>query len=124
VLVAGYATGVLGAVVPVILPASIPAAALALTLSGVLVGVQEAVERAWAADLSPDGKRGRAFGWVHAVNGIGDLVASALVGGLWWLAGPRLAFGVAAALMAAGAVMVARLRDGPDHAPAISPAAR
>ena len=69
-------------------PASIPAAAVALALSGILVGIEEAVERAWAADLAPEGRRGRAFGWVHAVNGVGDLVASVLVGGLWAVAGP------------------------------------
>lgn len=111
VLVAGYAAGVLGALVPVVAPASVAAAAVALALSGVLVGIEESVERAWAADLSVEGKRGRAFGWVHTVNGIGDLIASGLVGGLWWAVGAPVAFGVAALLMAAGAFLAARVPE-------------
>ena len=90
VLTFGYAVGAAAAVVPVVVPASIPAAAVALGLSGILVGIEEAVERAWAADLAPEGRHGRAFGWVHAVNGVGDLVASVLVGGLWALVGPSV----------------------------------
>jgi MFS family permease len=116
VLVTGYAVGVLAALVPVVLTASVPAAALALGLSGVLVGVEESVERAWAADLAPEGKRGRAFGWVHAVNGIGDLIASALVGGLWAAAGARVAFGAAALLMIAGALLMGRAAEKPAAA--------
>jgi MFS family permease len=111
VLVAGYAAGVLGALVPVVAPASIAAASVALALSGVLVGVEESVERAWAADLSVEGKRGRAFGWVHAINGLGDLIASGLVGGLWYAAGAPVAFGAAALLMAAGTALVSRVAD-------------
>jgi MFS family permease len=110
VLLAGYACGVASALVPVALPASTASAILALGLAGLQVGIEDSVERAWAADLAPEGKRGRAFGWVHAVNGVGDLVASALVGGLWALAGPRFAFGAAAALMAAGVLLMARFR--------------
>jgi MFS family permease len=110
VLVFGYAIGALAAAVPVFVPASLGAGAAALALSGILVGIEEAVERAWAADLAPQGRHGRAFGRVHAVNGVGDLVASVLVGGLWEAAGPPVAFGAAAVLMAAGTLMIARIR--------------
>ncbi len=113
VLLFGYVAGTAAAVVPVLCPPSLAAGAIALLLSGILVGIEESVERAWASDLVPGGRRGRAFGLVHATNGIGDLIASALVGILWTAIGPRPAFGVAALLMAAGCVLTARLRSAP-----------
>lgn len=110
VLTGCYVLGSLGAVVPVLLPPSFVAAGVALFLSGVLVGGEEAVERAWAADLAGS-RHGRGFGLLHTVNGVGDLVASAGIGLLWQWQGPRLAFGSAAALMLAGAAMVASVRQ-------------
>jgi len=44
------------------------------------------------------------------VNGVGDVAASILVGGLWTLVSPTAAFGYSVALMLAGAVLVFRLR--------------
>lgn len=108
VLVTAYALGAAGALVPVLAAPTIGAAGLALALSGALVGTEEAVERAWAADLAPGGRSGRAFGLVHATNGVGDLVASALVGGLWTIYGAEVAFGSAAAVMGVGAWLASR----------------
>jgi MFS family permease len=102
VLTAGYALGAAGAAVPVLLAPGWATGALALALSGLLVGTEEAVERAWAADLAGS-RHGRAFGLLHATNGVADLVASAGVGWLWAVAGPAVAFGAAAGLMAVGA---------------------
>ncbi len=39
-----------------------------------------------------------------AVNGAGDLIASAMLGTLWTVASPVVAFGTASTLMAAGAI--------------------
>lgn len=111
VLLFGYLCGTAGAAVPAVLEASVAAAVAALALSGVLVGIEEAVERAWAVDLAGRGRRGRALGLVHAVNGVGDLLASALVGGVWTWVGPRPAFALAAGLMLAGTVLTARLPE-------------
>jgi MFS family permease len=110
VLVVGYAAGVAAAAVPVFLDPSFAAGAVALAFAGVVVGIEESVERAWAADLAPEGRRGRAFGWIHATNGVGDMIASGLVGGIWALAGPSVAFGAAAGLMAAGTLLITRVR--------------
>jgi MFS family permease len=114
-LTAGYAAGACAALCPVLVPPSIAAGALALVLSGILVGIEETVERAWAADLAPEGRRGRAFGYVHAVNGVGDMIASVLVGAIWAAAGPGIAFASAAVLMAAGSILAATV-------PAVRPA--
>lgn len=75
--------------------------------SGVFVGIEEALERATAADLLSE--RGRAFGFgaLAAVNGLGDLVSSVLVGTLWQVAGASVAFGTAALLSLAGAILLA-----------------
>ncbi|TAH39440.1 MAG: MFS transporter [Planctomycetota bacterium] len=109
VLAVAYALGAGAALVPVIAQPGLPAALLALAASGWLVGTEEAVERAAVADLAPPELRGRAFGWLHALNGIGDLVASAGVGLLWTAAGPHVAFAAAAALMGTGTVLTALL---------------
>jgi MFS family permease len=107
VLVTAYAVGCLSSMVPVLARPSLASAALALGLAGLLVGTEEAVERAWAADLTPQGRRGWAFGLVHMTNGIGDFVASVAVGALWTAFGARIAFATAAALMVLGTLMTA-----------------
>lgn len=108
VLVSAYAVGAAAALAPLLAPPSVLAAVAALVASGWLVGVEEAVEKAWIADASPPQWRGRAFGWLHALNGAGDLVASAGVGLLWTAVSPKAAFGAAAAVMGAGALLAAR----------------
>jgi hypothetical protein len=53
-----------------------------------------------------------------AVNGFGDLFASAMVGTLWTLISPAVAFASAAALMLAGAAEVyRRTSNAPSHTP-------
>ncbi|HYC78251.1 MAG TPA: MFS transporter [Planctomycetota bacterium] len=104
-LFGGYVCGVLGALVVAASAPGVAPACIALALFGLLAGSQEVVERAWAADLAPGGKRGRAFGRVHMVNGVANLVASGGVAALWKAFGPATAFASAAAAMAFGAAM-------------------
>ncbi|HEV8353869.1 MAG TPA: MFS transporter [bacterium] len=84
--------------------------------SGIYIGVEEAIEKAVAADLLPADGRTFGFGVLATVNGVGDFVASALVGLLWQTAGAPVAFGSAAAISLIGTVALARLkfraRDG------------
>jgi MFS family permease len=78
-----------------------------LAMSGLYIGVEEALESAMTADLVPDSTlRGTAFGVLGAVNGLGDLVASLVVGLLWTAYGPPAACYYAAVMMALGAVLV------------------
>jgi len=72
-------------------------------LGGVYVGVYDALEGAIPADMIRPEDRGTAYGLMGAVNGAGDLIASALVGTLWTVASPVVGFGCAAGLMLAGA---------------------
>lgn len=109
-LVLGY---VLGAAVMIgfsVAPTGLAALAVLFALAGVYVSVEEALEGALAADLVSDlSVRGTAFGVLGAVNGLGDLVSSIVVGLLLDL-NPALGFGYAAVTMLAGAVLIHRVR--------------
>lgn len=80
-------------------------------LSGISIAVVDALEPAATADFITDESiRGTAYGVLGAVNGAGDLIASLVVGALWSAVSPAAAFGYAAALMAAGAVVLWSMR--------------
>ena len=90
---------------------ALPALAGLLALSGVSVAVVDALEGAMTADLVTDPVvRGTAYGVLGAVNGLGDLFASLLVGLLWQHVGAPAGFAAASGLMALGAVLLWRLR--------------
>lgn len=80
-------------------------------LAGVSVAFEDALEGALTADLVPDPTmRGTAFGTLGMVNGLGDLLSSAMVGVLWDQVGKVSGFAYAAALMLGGAVLLLRVR--------------
>ena len=110
ILAAAYGCGAGAALVPVLFSPGTAAGAASLVLSGILIGAEESVERAWASDLAGS-RRGWGFGLLAAVNGAGDLVASAGVGILWDLVGPRTAFASAALVMAAGTALILGVSD-------------
>jgi MFS family permease len=87
--------------------ASIPVLALCFLLAGVGIGCVETAEHAAVATLAPDDVRGSAFGLLAAVQSFGNVVASALVGLLYTVASPAVAFSYAAVLMAAALVALA-----------------
>lgn len=110
ILVVGYA---LAAVVSGLMALGIrPFLILAAVFvgSGIYIGVEEALEKAVAADLLPSDARTFGFGVLATVNGVGDFIASVLVGFLWQSVGAPLAFGSAAALSLMGTIALARLR--------------
>jgi MFS family permease len=76
-------------------------------LAGVYIGVEDALEGAIPADMVSAEARGTAYGAMGAVNGVGDLIASALVGTLWTAVSPAIGFACAGALMLAGATLTA-----------------
>ena len=75
-------------------------------LSGIYVGIQDALEGAIPPGMVSQEQRGTAYGVLGAVNGFGDLFASAMVGMVWTLVSPAAAFVSAAALMLAGSAVV------------------
>jgi hypothetical protein len=72
--------------------------------------VEDSLEGAMTTDLVSDPLCGTAYGVLGAVNGVGDLVASVVVGVLWTALSPVVAFGYAAVVMGLGAVVMYRLR--------------
>lgn len=89
---------------------SIPYLLFLFGIGGLYMAFEEALEGSITADLVTEDVRGTAYGVLGAVNGVGDVAASILVGGLWTLISPAAAFGYSAALMLAGAVLVFRFR--------------
>ncbi|MDR5682873.1 MAG: MFS transporter [Armatimonadota bacterium] len=88
---------------------SLPILVAVFVGSGIYVGIEEALERSTAADLLPDSHRAFGFGALAAVNGLGDLVSSVLIGLLWQTAGASVAFGAAAALCLLGVLLLTRV---------------
>ena len=112
-LSAGY---VLGAAVSVALGlflvgghASVTDLAIVFACAGIMLGIVDTLEGAMVADFAHLEVRGTAYGVLGTVNGVGDLVSSALVGALWTLH-PMWGFGYAAALMVFGALVIQRVR--------------
>ena len=80
-------------------------------MAGFTIAVEDALEGVVTADLVTDEElRGTAYGVLGTVNGVGDLVASVLVGTLWTAISPIWGFGFAAALMGIGTLVTYRLR--------------
>ena len=69
---------------------------IAVSVYGLLSGISEGVERSLVSELAPEAEKGTAFGWYYMVTGIAAIPSGLLFGLLWSLAGPGLAFGMAA----------------------------
>ena len=80
-------------------PSLLPMVA-AFVMAGVGIGAVETAEHAAVATLAPEHLRGSAFGLLAAIQSAGDFVASAVIGVIWTLVSPSVAFGIAAAAMA------------------------
>jgi MFS family permease len=73
----------------------------AFVLAGVGIGAVETGENAAVATLAPGGRRGSAFGLLAGIQSLGDFAASAVIGLIWTVAGPAVAFGAAVVMMLA-----------------------
>ena len=112
-LIAAYG---LAALMNLLLIAAAPSP-IALVLVFVLAGggyaLQQSLERAIVADIAPEEARSTGFGVLAAVNGVGDLVSSAIVGTLWTAFSPSIAFSYALVMTVVGAVVTrVALRSG------------
>lgn len=94
----------------------LPPTALLLTVlficSGLYIACEEVAEKACAAEMLPREVKGAGMGMLAAVNGVGDTISSALVGGLLasFPGQSGFAFCAAAALQLAGAFALAVFR--------------
>jgi len=106
-LVAGYSAAAGAALCLIGGVENLAGLALMFALGGLGVGLYEAVEDALAADLLPNEIRGRGYGALAVVTGLGDWLSSFVVGWLWAGLGLAVAFGYAIAWMLAGILMMA-----------------
>jgi predicted MFS family arabinose efflux permease len=109
VLAIGYATAVIPAVALLWPGASLLKFAIVFGFSGLYMGVWETLESTTAATLLPGATRGVGFGVLATVNGLGDLVSSALVG-LLWVISPAAAMSLVIVTSLAGAAVIATTR--------------
>jgi MFS family permease len=106
VLAAGYAIACIPALALLLPGAGLAKFAIVFGFSGLYMGVWETVESATAATLLPEATRGVGFGALATVNGIGDLVSSAVVG-LLWAGSPAWAMSFVIATSLGGAAVIA-----------------
>jgi len=84
-------------------------------LGGFSLAVVDTLEGAMTADLVWEGARGAAYGILGTVNGVGDLVASTLVGVVWAKFSPTAAFASASVLMGVGAGVIYSLPNASEY---------
>jgi MFS family permease len=106
ILTLGYFVAVIMNLGFLLHPTHVVGLAILFGLGGVFIAVEDALERAVAADLLPEHLRATGFGTLAAVNGIGDLISSAMVGLLWAKISPAAGFGYAAGVSFLGAVFL------------------
>jgi MFS family permease len=114
ILVAGYfiaAVTIFGFLLSFLMGWSSPGYLFFLfALAGIFVAAEDTLESAITADLISSETRGVGMGVMGTVNGIGDFGASIIVGLVWTLVSPVLAFSFACVMMLLGSVLVLRIR--------------
>ncbi len=110
-LCVGYACFAAMAVGFVVAPTtpSVGYLAVLFVLAGLAMSAQEVLEGTVAAEMLPASIRGTGYGALAAINGIGDLAASAVVGWLWSARSPEAGFVYAAIMSIAGTIALLRL---------------
>ncbi|ODV09675.1 MAG: MFS transporter permease [Rhodanobacter sp. SCN 68-63] len=113
-LLAGYALGVLTAAMTALVfwrsSAGVPALAGIFFVAGLYVATQEALESTVTAAMVPAERLATSYGALGTVNGVAKFVSSAAVGLAWSLHSPAAGFALAAVLMLAGTLALARSR--------------
>ncbi len=94
-----------------------PVLLVAFALAGIGIGCAETAESTVVARGLPDQLRGNGFGVLGLTQALGDLGATVVAGLLWSLVSPMIAFGYAAAWMAASFLTNGLLRPRSVNGP-------
>ena len=76
--------------------------------TGLATGIIEVGQKMVTVRVVPESTRGKGLGQIAAVRGVGQLLASVVMGVLWTLSNPRVGFGIEAALACMGLLMTVR----------------
>lgn len=79
-------------------------------LYGLYYAFTEGVQKAYIADMVPEGQRGTAMGTYNAMTGLAALPASIMAGYLWQTFGPMVAFNTSSAIAVIAALLMIFLR--------------
>lgn len=75
-------------------------------LYGLYYAFTDGIQKAYIADIVPEGQRGTAMGTFNALTGMAVLPASIIAGYLWQSFGPEVAFGVSSGIAILAAVLM------------------
>ncbi|MFZ0005964.1 MFS transporter [Methanoregula sp.] len=106
VLIMGYSLAVVSFIGFVLVSPGIFAYAILFGLCGVFIAAEDALEGALAGEMVGEDSRGLGFGALAAVNGVGDLVSSVMIGFVWTFIGYSAGFIIAAVIAAAGTILL------------------
>jgi MFS family permease len=108
VLAGGYLFASLTTLGFALLPPTPPALIALFIGSGLYIACQEVAEKALASELLPPEVKGTGMGVLATVNGVGDMISSAMVGALWaaFPGTPAVGLAVAAGLQGLGALLM------------------
>ena len=84
---------------------------LLFVVNGVYTAIIESTQPALASTLMPEDQHGAGFGTLSAIDGLGDLLSSILVGVLWTAASPVVGFAFAGALALIAGAWLFNLRS-------------
>jgi MFS family permease len=116
-LVLGYLVGTATAALAALATPSAATLVPLFALAGLTMAFSDTLHGALTAHAVAGPVRGTAYGALAAASGVGESLASVLLGALWVWRGPRLAFLVAAALCLCGTGLLVRV-------PALQPPGR
>lgn len=114
VLVTGYVLGALTALLTALAfwfqVESVAPLAGIFFVAGLYVAVQEALESTVTAEMVEADTLATSYGALGTVNGVSQFVSSATVGLVWTAVSPAVGFALAAVLMAAGTLVLSKLK--------------
>lgn len=112
-LIAAYILAALMNALLIVAAPSLVTLVFVFVIAGSAYALQQSLERAIAVDVVPVEVRSTGFGVLASVNGVGDLISSAIVGVLWTAFSPTVAFSYALVVTCAGAIITAIVLRSP-----------
>ena len=106
ILAVGYLFGVAAFAGFIFEPPTIPVLAILFGLAGIHDAIQQSVEKSLSAEILPATVRGSGYGVLAAVNGVGDLISSVVVGVLWTSVSANAGFIYAGFFTLLGALLI------------------